>query len=283
MPAPAHAIDLRRAAAESSAGELNAEEQAVFAAAAASDPGQQQAVRFWSDLRQHLACGDPPAQAMPAADFSAAVLQHCRQQPTTVVRNRARATPLLFVLPRLAIAASAAGIGVLVGWNLHPAALPAPAPTPTAITAPVAYQEDGASIERPDPAHDHWPSFMRLAAFTQRDVSRSRDATDVSVLAKPWMGLWSKPVALTHTQVVGVETDRGEEILRIAKDGPAYRAGIRPGDILLTWDGCALKTSHCLADHLANLAPGDWATITYWSWSAATVRTAHLQLSSIVE
>src|SRR4029079_9932806 len=58
-------------------------------------------------------------------------------------------------------------------------------------------------------------------------------------------------------------TDKGVRIRDVAKDSPAAKAKIAPGDLLITLDGKAVKTTNDFLLPMQKHAPGDKIKIGY--------------------
>ncbi|MBC8074752.1 MAG: PDZ domain-containing protein, partial [Chloroflexales bacterium] len=51
-------------------------------------------------------------------------------------------------------------------------------------------------------------------------------------------------------------------VTRVDREGPAYRAGIAPADVIVAVDGAAITDVPALRDALARLRPGDTVQLT---------------------
>lgn len=60
-------------------------------------------------------------------------------------------------------------------------------------------------------------------------------------IVRPWIGVYGLDVTPMVALQLGLREPGGVLVVRIAAGGPAHRAGIRPGDVLLSADGRRLK------------------------------------------
>ncbi len=280
-------IDLRQAAAEESAGELSAAEQAAFSEMASKDPALASECAFWRCLRSRLGAGAPPdPQWAPGRSFGSGIHTRLELDGESAGAPARRARAVVIPLPTWLGAACAAGLGVLVGFLLF--AKPAPplgAPLagggPGAGDAAIAYQDDGGALVSPTAQQVHWTSYMPLTQLREIETTTARGPSAEAVeTMKPWLGLWSKPIDLeTH----GVKGGQGHLVLRVAHDGPCHDAGIRPGDVILSIDHRRVMTPHCIADHLVDAKPGDEVLIEFWSAQTASISLVRVTLGCVCE
>jgi len=105
-------------------------------------------------------------------------------------------------------------------------------------------------------------------------VSADRIDQAAESARRPWLGLWTQPIELR-----GFERDRGLRVLRVAEGSPAFEAGMRPGDILLSFADCALGTRYCIRNAIEDgrLRPGQAVGLMFWR--SATGRTIHRRIT----
>ena len=251
---------LRRAAADYVADDLDADERADFEQELAADDDLQQEVAFWERmgpaLRQH---GRPEAR-LPGPGMLA------------VVRRRAEEAAAL----EAATAPGRLGWTNFLGWGVAAAAILMLSITllsqPDANPAVMAYTEDGSAVmlppdNRPRPAN-------RPVMVDFRTAENPAPATNVH---RPWLGIWTDPIALR-----GFDRDRGLRVVRIAENGPAWQAGMRPGDVLLSLAECTMGTRYCIgrAVDQEHLRPGDVVGLRYWQHSTSEIIERQVTLGS---
>lgn len=77
-----------------------------------------------------------------------------------------------------------------------------------------------------------------------------------------WRGLVSMSARTAAIGVAGQATEQGLRVLRVARLGPAERAGVRPADVLLTLDGKPVTSPEALAALLQQYRPGQELLLT---------------------
>jgi hypothetical protein len=263
---PDDTFDLRAAAADYVAGDLNAHETAAFEVLLAKDPALAREVAYWRRLGGALAPTTPDPAWAPKGDFARSFLF---RQPGETSRPRAVIIPM----PLWLGAATAACLGLAVGWwgsGHNPTVIPPP---------PIAFQEDGGPIARP--ADQQVAVYMPLTAINQVETTQPNPAVvTAEKIMKPWLGVWTKPVDLaTH----GAKGGQGLLVLRIASDSPSWNAGIRPGDVILNINQCPVSTPACIARRLLSAKPGDTVEVRYWQAESAIVVTKQVVLGVVYE
>jgi hypothetical protein len=249
-------------AAGYAAGEGGPRETLEFDERLSREPGLRDEVDFWKRLRPALAPGEVP----PAPDLSAAILRRAtleRRDPRPVRTPR-------WVAPTAVAALLLVGMG---GWTVGRISDP-PAPTVEVIDDPVAYAEDGSGI-MPPPAEAVMASYLPLASAHAIETGKPRVLPESP---KPWIGLWTRPARLL---VRGESQQDAHLVMRVVGGSPAWQAGIRPGDMLLTFNGCPLKTPVCLAHALSDCKPGDSVPVTFWSGEKGSTVTTTVTLEVV--
>jgi len=258
-------LDLRHAAGDCVAGDLDANEAALFEQLRAKDPAVQADQAFWQRLRPALGSRADTPTAAP--DLCADILARADREgliPTAVRRRRRREFPTLLTALIAAGLALAIGLPVSRAWSR------------SALVA-VAYDDSGRPMQRASDESDRVRPTL-VAVDSPRAVSASR---------RPWLGLYTRPVDLTgtlpHHRHFPGRSARGHEVVRVLEDGPAHRAGIRAGDVLFDVGGCPLETDACLAHALAEHRPGEPIAIRVFEASTGTLVERQVVLGAMSE
>jgi len=80
-------------------------------------------------------------------------------------------------------------------------------------------------------------------------------------VTRGYVGVESQGLNATTAKALGVSEDGGALLAGVRSDGPAAKAGLKPGDVVQAVNGQAVKSPRDLALNIANLAPGDDATL----------------------
>ena len=81
-------------------------------------------------------------------------------------------------------------------------------------------------------------------------------------VTRGWLGVSMRDMNPETAQAFNLPNVNGTLVVGVLRSGPADRAGILPGDILLGVNGKALPDSAALLGHVAQLAPGTQAQVT---------------------
>lgn len=73
---------------------------------------------------------------------------------------------------------------------------------------------------------------------------------------RSYLGLRTQPVTLAAVELLDLPSAEGLIVTDLERDGPAHKAGIEKGDILLEADGEKLSEPDALREQVANSAPG---------------------------
>jgi serine protease Do len=79
-----------------------------------------------------------------------------------------------------------------------------------------------------------------------------------------WMGVSVQDLTPDLAKSFGLELPKGALIADVVKGGPADKAGLKRGDVILTYQGKEIPDSSMLRNDVANTAPGEEATVTIW-------------------
>jgi serine protease DegQ len=81
-------------------------------------------------------------------------------------------------------------------------------------------------------------------------------------VVRGWIGVESQDITPELADSFGLARQAGAIIAGVVRGGPADRAGIRPGDILLTVDGKAVTSTSDMLNLIAQLTPDRKAKMT---------------------
>ncbi|SFE13300.1 Do family serine endopeptidase [Nitrosomonas sp. Nm166] len=77
-----------------------------------------------------------------------------------------------------------------------------------------------------------------------------------------WLGVSMQDITLELAESFGLESSIGTLVASVLRDGPADKAGIKPGDILVAVEGKPIKNSSEMLNLVAALPPGETVTVT---------------------
>ncbi|HEY5899036.1 MAG TPA: DegQ family serine endoprotease [Burkholderiales bacterium] len=78
------------------------------------------------------------------------------------------------------------------------------------------------------------------------------------------IGVGIQEVSSSLAQSFGLDRPRGALVSTVESDGPADKAGVKPGDVLLSFNGKPIERSNQLPPMVANVKPGTKATMEVW-------------------
>ena len=81
-------------------------------------------------------------------------------------------------------------------------------------------------------------------------------------VVRGWIGIESHDITPELAASFGLGRESGAIIAGVVRNGPADRAGVRPGDILLAVEGKSVKNTGEMLNLIAQLAPGAKARLT---------------------
>jgi serine protease Do len=108
--------------------------------------------------------------------------------------------------------------------------------------------------------------FQGLSFAVPIDVAMKvakRLATD-GAIRRGWLGAGVQDVTQPLAEAFGLPKPRGALVNSVDKDGPAAKAGLQPGDVILGIDGAAVNRSFDLPPKVADLAPGTRSNLEIW-------------------
>src|SRR5690606_7806115 len=78
------------------------------------------------------------------------------------------------------------------------------------------------------------------------------------------IGVGIQPVSAADAQAFGLDRPRGSLVNSVEDAGPADKAGIRPGDIILSVDGRPVESNSSLPAMISTKTPGSPVELELW-------------------
>ncbi|MCG7956032.1 MAG: trypsin-like peptidase domain-containing protein [Candidatus Thiodiazotropha taylori] len=88
-------------------------------------------------------------------------------------------------------------------------------------------------------------------------------------VVRGWIGIQGQDVTKKLAEAFGLHIEDGVLVTGVLEDGPASRAGLRPGDVITSINQIQLNNSQALMQHIAGLPPGTELMIGGWRGSDA--------------
>ena len=111
-------------------------------------------------------------------------------------------------------------------------------------------------------------------------LSVERQLIDSGHVTRGKIGITIQDVNAQLAQAFHLDRPRGALVNSVEPDGPAAKAGVKPGDVILSVNGKPIETSSELPALIASIKPGSEAVLALWRngrQAAATVRVAELK------
>jgi serine protease Do len=83
-------------------------------------------------------------------------------------------------------------------------------------------------------------------------------------VTRGWLGVQMQPMTQALAKAVGMPTPRGVLVDDVMAGSPASRAELKQGDVILTYNGEAIKDGRDLARAVANTVAGQTASLAVW-------------------
>ena len=83
-------------------------------------------------------------------------------------------------------------------------------------------------------------------------------------ITRGWLGVQIQEVTPAIAASLGLHNEHGALVAVVNPDGPAAKAGLKQGDVVLAFNGAAVDQLHDLPRLVATASPGSDATVTVW-------------------
>ncbi len=101
--------------------------------------------------------------------------------------------------------------------------------------------------------------FAIPATMARNVIAQLRDNGQVR---RGWLGVQIQPVTKDIAESMGLKEDRGALVSVVTPDGPAEKAGIKPGDVIVGFNNREVSTSRSLPRMVAETAVGQKVPVT---------------------
>jgi serine protease Do len=113
-------------------------------------------------------------------------------------------------------------------------------------------------------------------SFAQPAPARAHAAA-IAVRSAPYLGVSVMDVDSARAKTLKLKEERGAEITRTDPSGPAAKAGVKVGDVVLEYNGQPVQDSAQLQRLVRETAPGHDAKLSLWRNGAAQAITATVE------
>ncbi len=90
----------------------------------------------------------------------------------------------------------------------------------------------------------------QLAADVMRQIVES------GRVVRGWLGIEAQDLTAQTAASLGIDATQGVVVTGLLRDGPAYQAGIQPGDVLTRLDGDPIENTRWVLDRVTRQPPG---------------------------
>ena len=118
-------------------------------------------------------------------------------------------------------------------------------------------------------------SLAASSAFGQVVIPRSRNAQAL-IISKggSYLGIGGLDITSERAKALNLKEERGVEVSSVAEDGPAAKAGIKAGDVVLEFDGQPVQGTTQFQRMVRETPVGRQVKITVWRGGASQTVTA---------
>jgi serine protease Do len=116
-----------------------------------------------------------------------------------------------------------------------------------------------------------------IPAQTAKTVAQQLE--NKGVVTRGWIGVTVQPISGDIAESLGLKQAKGALVDNVQSGGPAAKAGLKSGDVILSLDGTEIRDARDLARKVAALTPG--STVKIQSMRNGTDRTLELTLGTL--
>uniref|UniRef100_Q01UK0 PDZ/DHR/GLGF domain protein n=1 Tax=Solibacter usitatus (strain Ellin6076) TaxID=234267 RepID=Q01UK0_SOLUE len=118
-------------------------------------------------------------------------------------------------------------------------------------------------------------SLAASSAFGQVALPRSRNAQALIITkGGSYLGIGGLDITSERAKALNLKEERGVEVSSVAEDGPAAKAGIKAGDVVLEFDGQPVQGTTQFQRMVRETPVGRQVKITVWRGGALQTVTA---------
>jgi serine protease Do len=103
--------------------------------------------------------------------------------------------------------------------------------------------------------------FAIPSSMAARVIGQLRDQGKI---VRGWLGVYVQAMNDDFAKAMGLDRARGALVAQVQEGSPAAKAGLKPGDVVLSVNEKAIEQSRDLARVIADLRPGDTAKLAIW-------------------
>ena len=119
-------------------------------------------------------------------------------------------------------------------------------------------------------------SLVSSSAFAQVVMPRGKDSGGALILQRggSYLGIGGMDITADRAKSLNLKEERGVEVSSVAEDGPAAKAGIKPGDVVLEYNGQPVQGTTQFQRMVRETPVGRLVKITVWRNGATQTLTA---------